>query len=314
METVAVEFRKIYEHDIDLLILEEFLADPEFAQIFLEKAGLGKDCTVIKAAHSLSDSEGESDLTFVLQYPGKKIAILVEDKIDAQTMPEQSERYHRRAEKAQGRGEYDEHFVFLVAPEDYHKEHANDANADYGYRVSYEELRTYLRRRADVRAEFKAAMLDFAVQEKRTGYQVQEVETVTEFWKKLRQYCKRNFPELDMAGEDSPKGASAVWPEFRTSLKKVKVFYKSQRGTVDLEFPGYGMRKADLDAIVGKKLSDSMRTRVTGKSASVRIENERWRLDFTQRFEGNETVVDEVLQAVSELCCLADQFNYCDLY
>lgn len=314
MDAVAVEFRKIYEHDIDLLVMEEFLCDPGFVQIFLEKVGLGTDCTVIKAAHSLSDSDGESDLTFVLQYPGKKIAILVEDKIDAQTMPEQSERYHRRAEKAKERGEYDKHFVFLVAPEDYRNEHINDANANYEHWVSYEELGTYLRSRGDIRAEFKAAMFDFAVREKKTGYQVQEVETVTEFWRQLRQYCKMNFPELEMVGEDGPKGAAAVWPEFRTSLKNVKVFYKSQRGMVDLEFPGYGERKADLDKILRGRLSESMRTRVTGKSASVRIEDERWKLDFTQRFEKYEVVIDEVFRAVSELCSLAEQFNYCDLY
>ena len=314
MQLPAVEFKKIYERDMDLLILEEFLADRDFAQLFLSKLPLTGEYTVCKAAHSLADADGESDLTLILQYPEQRIALLIEDKIDAPTMPEQSERYHRRARNAEARGEYDRHFVVLAAPAAYHKEHEADRNAGYEYRVCYEELRDYLSQKNDLRQVVKLAMIDCALREKKAGYLAQEVPAVTRFWMELRQYCKTNYPQLRMVGEDAPKGGAARWPEFRTTLGTLKVVYKSQKGCVDLEFPQYGDRIADLLKAAGAGMTTPMIPCKTGKSASIRLENERWVLDFAQEFAPCQEAIDEVLQAVSLLCKLASGINYSDLY
>ena len=294
MKHASIEFKKIYEHDMDLLIIEEFISDRNFARLFLNKLQLSDDYVVHKVSHSLADSDGESDITLILQYPDKRIALLIEDKIDAQTMPEQSERYHKRAQNAMARGEYDSYYVMLAAPADYHKEHQYDSNAVYAHRICYEELREYLSEKNHMRSLFKAAMIDCALREKKTGYQIQEVPAVTSFWMKLRQFCKENYPHLSMAGESTPKGATACWPEFRTSLGAIKVIYKSQKGYVDLEFPKYGERTADLISILNGRMTAPMQVWKTGKSASVRISNERWILDFTQEFEKCQTVAAEV--------------------
>ena len=314
MQNTVIEFKKIYEHDMDLLIIEEFISDRNFAQIFLDKLQLSNDYTIQKASHSMADSDGESDITLILQYPDKRVALLIEDKIDAQTMPEQSERYHKRAQKAISRGEYDCYYVLLVAPTDYHREHENDSNAAYEYRVYYEELREYLHNQCNMRTAVKMAMIDCALKEKKAGYQVQEVPAVTEFWIKLRRFCKENYPQLNMVGEDAPKGAAASWPEFRTSLGTIKVIYKSQKGFVDLEFPKYGDNVADLLSKVKGKMTSSMQIWKTGKSASVRISNDRWILDFSENFDEQTAVIAEVLQAVSTLCEFAAMLNYSEIY
>jgi len=314
MQDLVVVLKKIYERDMDLLIIEEFLADRGFAQLFLDKLNLPSDYVVVKAAHSLADADGESDITFILQYPDKRVALLIEDKIDAVTMPKQSERYCKRGAAGMSNGEYDEYFIMLVAPADYHREHANDNNADYDRRICYEELREYLSKQAHIRAAFKTEMIDCAIKEKKAGYQVQEVPAVTKFWIKLRRFCKENYPQLSMVGEEAPKGAAASWPEFRTSLGAIKVIYKSQKGYVDLEFPKYGNNVADLHSKVKEKMADSMRIWKTGKSASVRISDDKWILDFSQDFEKCEDVVSEILQAVSILCEFASTLNYSELY
>lgn len=314
MQAPNIEFKKIYEHDMDLLILEEFIADKRFAKLFLDKVGLGDNYTIEQALHSLSDADGESDLTLILQYPDQKVALLIEDKIDAPTMEHQSQRYHIRASAAEKRGLYTSHYVILAAPLDYHTEHQNDANANYEYRITYEELRDYFKKQTDPRSAFKCAIIDFALREKKAGYQVQEVKSVTEFWVKLRQFCKENYPHLVMVGKDAPKGSGASWPEFRTSLGTIKVVYKSQKGYVDLEFPGYGDRIGYLHSLISSKMTDVMQIWKTGKSASVRISNDKWKLDFSKDFEGAEPMLREILEAVSALCAFASQFNYSDLY
>lgn len=314
MQKAVIEFKKIYEHDMDLLIIEEFISDRNFARLFLDKLQLSNNYTIQKASHSMADSDGESDITLILQYPDKRVALLIEDKIDAQTMPEQSERYHKRAQKAVSRGEYDCYYVMLAAPADYHREHENDNNAAYEYRICYEELREYLGNQGHMRAAVKTAMIDCALKEKKAGHQVQEVPAVTEFWIKLRRFCKENYPQLNMVGEDAPKGAAASWPEFRTSLGTIKVIYKSQKGYVDLEFPKYGDNVADLRSKVKGKMTSSMQIWKTGKSASVRISNDRWILDFSQSFDEQMAAITEVLQAVSTLCEFAAMLNYSEIY
>lgn len=310
--SAEIELKKVYERDIDLLILEEFVADKTFAKLFLNKAGLGEEYKIIKAAHSFSDADGESDLTLVLKYAEKRVAILIEDKIDAQTMPQQSERYLKRAQSAQQRGEYDVAYVFLAAPEEYHEEHLNDTNAAYQYRVTYEEIAEYFRTVGTERAQFKAAVVEFAVREKKAGYQVQEDVRVTAFWKRLRIFCKENYPALVMLGEDGPKGSSAVWPEFCTALGNVKVVFKSQKGYVDLEFPRYGERAGTLREVLGDKMSEFMQIRQSGKSASVRIEKSA--VDFHGDFAEQEDKIREAMDAVSQLCDLAGKIDRAELY
>lgn len=314
MQLPELTFKKIYEHDIDLLLMEELAAEQEFVRLFLHKTQLDCACSVVSISHSLSDADGESDITVVLQRGDQKIALLIEDKIDAPTMKGQSARYHCRAQAAVRRGEYSDYRIVLVAPASYHEEHKKDINADYPYRVTYEELLAYFHTRSDYKAIFKAAMIAFAIKEKKAGYQVQEVAAVTRFWRELRRYCAENYPYLELLGEDTPKGKSACWPEFRTSLKNVKVIYKSQTGTVDLEVPGYGEKTGTLRAIMGNWLTTDMRIRQTGKSAAVRLVNEQWKTDFSLEFLQQKENIDNVLNAVECLCRLTEQFNYSDFY
>lgn len=314
MQQPAIEFKKIYEHDMDLLIIEEFVADRGFAQLFLNKLNLPDNYTIHHVAHSLADADGESDITLILQYPDKKVAVLIEDKIDAPTMPEQSERYRKRAESAIMRGEYDYYYVMLAAPSAYHEEHINDNNAAYAYRISYEELREYLSKQTSPHAWVKTAMIDHAIKEKKAGYLVQEVKSVTAFWNNLRKHCKETYPNLILVGEEAPKGASACWPEFRTSLGTIKVIYKSQYGYVDLEFPKYGDRIGDLTAVIKNRQPEGAQIWKTGKSASLRLKNDKWIISFTHDFDASKTIIDEVLQAVSVLCEFATTLNYSELY
>jgi hypothetical protein len=83
---------------------------------------------------------------------------------------------------------------------------------------------------------------------------------------------------------------------------------------VDLEFPKYGDRVANLLSVMKNRMTKSMQVWKTGKSASVRISKDTWLLDFSQHFENSKDVVDEVLQAVLSLCEFASMLNYSELY
>lgn len=55
------------KRDIDLLVLEEFLANKDFAKIFLNKVGIS-NYKIISAYHSLLDPVyGESDIMIIIE-------------------------------------------------------------------------------------------------------------------------------------------------------------------------------------------------------------------------------------------------------
>ena len=111
---VAHKFRDVIERDMDVLILEEFSCSNNFSKIFLDKIGLNK-AQLLVTWQSKTDIElGESDMTVVFDCCGKKVALLIENKIDAIAMPEQPTRYILRGNKGVADNEYDAFYVFIV--------------------------------------------------------------------------------------------------------------------------------------------------------------------------------------------------------
>ena len=88
--TAAIQctFADVTEHDMDLLFLEEFVCSDEFLKLFTQQIGV-TNARVLSVHSSLTDVVlGESDITVVLESDGKRIALLIENKIDAIAMPE----------------------------------------------------------------------------------------------------------------------------------------------------------------------------------------------------------------------------------
>ncbi|MBO4953565.1 MAG: PD-(D/E)XK nuclease family protein [Clostridia bacterium] len=297
---MSVSFKKIFEHDMDLLIIEEFLCDRAFAKIFLDKIGLPCDYIKCDAYHSMADADGESDITVVLHYGDKKYGVLIEDKIDAPTMEEQSNRYKIRAEHQKASGMYDDYSIFIAAPKEYMEEHQADGNADYKNRVTYEELLAHFERQSGERAAYKSSVVQFALVEKKKGYIVDPDAQVSAFWKELRRYCEDNFSGLDMLGADRERGAKSRWPDFRSALQNVKIIYKSDQGVVDLELSGYGDKISFLQERIGHLLENA-KIYPTGKSASIRLKKGFWKVDFKEEFSEHVSEIHDVLLTVEKM-------------
>lgn len=91
-------FDTTLERDIDFLVMEEFVSDPAFAKIFLDAVGIAEPYTIEEVIHSKTDADlGESDVVIILGINCKRHALHIEDKIDAQAMEAQHDRYDKRA-------------------------------------------------------------------------------------------------------------------------------------------------------------------------------------------------------------------------
>ena len=138
-----IVFEKVLERDVDLMIINQISFNKSFLSLFLDKISK-KNYIVESIEHSLMDQEdGESDITVILSSGINKIALLIEDKIDAHAMPMQPERYIKRGKKGIEKKQYDEFYDFIVAPQEYLE--SNMEAKQYTYRVSYEEMLSVLK-------------------------------------------------------------------------------------------------------------------------------------------------------------------------
>ena len=71
--------------------MNSFVCDDGFLDLFLSKAGIvAESKRVLSVELSKTDAKfGESDITVIVEIDGRKIGLLIEDKIDAIAMPEQ---------------------------------------------------------------------------------------------------------------------------------------------------------------------------------------------------------------------------------
>ena len=96
----------VAERDIDLLLMEEFHASEEFVKWFCSEIDL-RDISPADVWHSVSDTDGESDLLVRVIKDGQRIGVLIENKIAAPEQDRQAERYHIRGIKWREQGKLD---------------------------------------------------------------------------------------------------------------------------------------------------------------------------------------------------------------
>lgn len=288
-ENIKIALDTTLERDIDLLIMEEFIADKDFARIFLGAVGLDCEYIVKKVIHSKTDAAlGESDIVIILEINGKRHAIQIEDKIDAIAMPRQHDRYDLRAQKDIEAGEYDSYSVLIVAPEKYLE--INKEAKKYEHQVKYEQMREHFAAKNDARSQYKLALIDRAIYDQKNGYQWEANPGVVAFCTKMNAYKKTKYPGL-------PDGSIAWWSGYPTLIPGTTIVFKANKGCCDLQFAHTVAR--ELFAKIGNQLSERMNIVQAGKSASVRIVvSPIW---LENNFEDNIVEVDEALNALWEL-------------
>ena len=291
---------KVCERDIDLYIINKFLNDSKFKELFLKKINC-QNYQVCKCLHSLSDENGESDITIILENDNRKIGLLIEDKINAIAMPKQYERYILRAEKQKHEGLFDNYYIFIVAPKSY-----IDLNMEakkYDNKISYEEILDYIS--GDVYGE---SLIKKAIEGKKKGYEVVENKAVTLFWEKYYDMVENRFSDLELKTKKGPKGSKTRWPVFHTPIKKIHIIHESNKGCLELRFRNVSLYYSEVYDIVKNVLKENMKLKRTGKSLAIRIDVPE--IDFKKDFEEQEENVIKCLEEVKELQKFMRKIDY----
>ncbi len=299
---MSLIFDKIEERDVDFVVMRAFYEHPEFLSLFLDKAGY-KTGNVIKIEHSFTDNElGESDITVVVAIENKNVGLLIENKIDAKAMREQCARYIQRGNRGKISGEYDEFKVFIIAPQSYID--SNNEAQKYENQISYEELLHFF---VTADKSYDAEIIRAAIMKEAQGYTVQEVPAITDFWRKLYDYCSASGKQIEMYDVDGPKGPRSTWLQFKIPLKGAALYYKANQGVCDLQFGGKLHESLRLKTELAKFIDSDMHWADTGASLSLRIKVVP--MDFKIPFEEHITETDAMLNAIEKLTMLAVKLN-----
>lgn len=296
---MKIEMEKVFERDIDLLMINKFCNDKNIVEYFSSKIDL-HNLKVEVAQHSIMDENGESDITIILNDGNENIAFLIEDKIDAVAMPNQRARYDIRGNKGITNGLYNKFYVFIIAPKDYLS--TNNEAQKYENQISYEELIEIFKE--DIYAK---SLLEQAIEEKKKGYVIIENSNVTRFWESYYEYIDDNYSMLNINRVNGPRGSDASWPIFNTPIKQYKIRHKSDRGYMDLEFPKMAEKYFDFLEIVKNDLDEDMTVHVTSKSISIRILVPK--IDFKQEFTNYMSEMKTCMESVVRLQKLLTKLN-----
>jgi hypothetical protein len=265
----------VAERDVDLLVLEELAASPEFLTWWLDEASAqdSKGAAVIRAHHSVTHpSLGESDLVVIYSLPeSEPHAVLIENKINAPAQPDQALRYRQRGEVGITAGTWKSFRTCIVAPQRY-----LDASSDahlYDARISYEAIRSWLvGRNSDLRTEFRSRVLAEAIDQNRRGYTREADDRMTAFWHRYWECATEEFPELSLP-EPGPKPAGSTWIEIRPEALGPgrRIYHKLVAGFVDLQLDGSAAQAEAIKSNLSSVLGSDTEVVVTGKSSSVRV-------------------------------------------
>lgn len=307
MNEVYYDFKDVRERDMDFMMMEEFCASQEFADLFLAKVGKA-GAEVVRVYHSKYEKHmGESDMIVVCMWQGVRHALLIEDKIDAEAMPDQSSRYFDRAKEDVLKGEYVSYDIFITAPDNYLR--YNHEARLYPNSVSYEEIETYMQTKTDVRCQFKSQMINKALERQQRGYEAVEHVKVASFWDGYMLELKNGYQHLVCTNANKTHCGNSHWVNFKSPNPASKIVHKGKQGYVDLQFGGMGNDLDTLSKALSNINADTNGAYVAQASMSGSIRINCPKLDFKGRYEDQARNIRICLKVIDRIYNIAKEIK-----
>jgi hypothetical protein len=226
----------VAERDVDLLLMEEFHVSDTFVGWFCDQVGL-KGVKAAGAWHSLSDTDGESDLLLRVLVENKRIGVLIENKIAAPEQEEQDRRYHLRGIKSREQGKLDDYVTVMCAPSRYLSSLAS--TSAYQHRVSYEDIASWFFAQPGRREQWRGHVIQEAIEQGRRGYTMAVNEANTAFHVAYWEYLQKRHPHIQMRRPKN-RGSKSNWIILKGHdfPKNVNMHHKFDQQVMEIGFAG----------------------------------------------------------------------------
>jgi hypothetical protein len=256
----------VAERDIDFLLMEEFHASDDFVAWLCAELHLD-GVTAAGAWHSVSDADGESDLVLCVLQHGRRIGVLIENKVSAPEQNRQGERYHLRGRRLRDQGKLDDYRTVICAPDRYLC--ALSADSTYQHRVSYERIADWFSRQEGRRAKWRHRVISEAIDQGRRGYTMIVNETITRFHQEYWKYLQSRHPRIQMAPPKG-RGSHSNWIILKGDdfPNGVSLSHKFDQQVMEI---GFAERKIVDILAVKPEWPDDIAVVQKGKTASLAI-------------------------------------------
>ncbi len=295
----------VTEREIDLLLLMALHCSPGFRAFLVSKTAGPRDFEFLGAWRGVYDNLGECDLLVLIRdAKGRRVAIMVEDKIDASFQPSQASRYRQRGERGRALERWDRFITCLCAPKAYAepigKEDAWDAI------LTYEEIEARLAAQDDTFAPFVSGALRQAADKQRSGGFVASRQA-SAFWAQYRRLQREEFPGLKMTALAEVQSENDPWPRFAAGMlpPRVKLEHKPWKGCVDLTFQD--LKFEDLWSRLDGRLPANLEMCRTAPSSAVRATVPL--LEATKPFEPQIEAAKEAFRSAEAILQLWPQIR-----
>ncbi|MBX3739496.1 MAG: PD-(D/E)XK nuclease family protein [Akkermansiaceae bacterium] len=271
---MEISISGVCERDMDLFLIEELSSDPCLLAWLYRRCGLGvPDFGRTRIRHSAVGSNGESDVEIhSFSETGRRMVLLIENKVAAAFQPLQAERYRMRAGNFLANGTADDAATLLFAPSRYIGQ--DGAVHGFDHCLSYEELadRICLSEEGLPRRVYKRTLLNAAANKSCNGYSPLVDGASSHFWHRYWEICRSMEPYLEMK---EPRGnpSGSTFNKFRSQQlpRGLSIWHKFDRGFVELNFSGWGSRAHELRSHLAPILDPDMTVERTEKSAAIRL-------------------------------------------
>ena len=302
MTTDIVVLRDIFERDMDLLLLEEFVSSADFCQWFLKQIHINGNFVLERAERSVITATGESDIELTFVGTDQRLMLLIENKVDAPLQVRQAARYLERADTYCESGVCNRVVTIIVAPSTYLGfAVSNDFNAS----ITYEGLLDWFKFSSGLgpRRLYKMAVISRAIDRGSSGWQLLPNSTTTDFWQRYWKLSCALAPELCMP-EPELKPRDSNFIRFRPPSvpSELSFIHQVPYGRVDIQFPAMADRRAELQKRFEKKMQKGMQIVKAAKSGAIRVRVAE--IDMQAPFKDSENKVRVALRAAVSLLAL----------
>lgn len=227
MATIPEEFKRVVEAEVDKILERHLTSSTPLASWIFRKAFVGSALVSVqrvrlhrhkdyrkRTGNSLAHGETDVEVVATIEREQKqhRVAILIENKVDAGQMPDQGLRYQARANCERDAGSWTEFRCLLIGPRSYlEAQYLLGGFRDDGWddTLSYEEVATILR----TNNSSDAATLITATAPANSWNK--PIPSAVQFWKDYGIFQRAFHPTIPVFVK-TQKGSRAggVWPSF----------------------------------------------------------------------------------------------------
>ena len=268
------QISRFVERDIDIFLAEELRVNPGFSRWFLAHGEQNFICEhpAIWTDVSVVEDGSEADVSALFaDVEGNKFRLYVENKITAGKMPEQLERYVRRARNEMARGETSGWAVKLFAPNGYWARSCPEGVQ----LVTFEQAGAFIAEssegpRDDYRANFLlSAAAAIRGQNGRDKHNALTQPFIKEWWDAVYDSLEDRFPNYFLHKTKYPASVYFAPETHCFPRHLLRVDFKGHKGEVDLAFKTSNPKAL---AAALKAIPDCPgQVVINPKSASIRI-------------------------------------------